>query len=248
MNATRLFRVAVGAFILFVPAVLLAAQKESKDVAAIRQTLESRYPKMKILDVTPAPIPSLYEVFTGGAIYYTDKSGNYLISGSLVDTRSKKDLTEDRVNERNAISFGSLPFDQAIKIVKGSGTRKLAVFTDPDCPYCRRLEEELKTVTDTTVYVFLFPLKQIHPNAEAHAKAIWCSNDRAEAWSQWMLEKKEPQATACAADPVNTVLELGEKLHVSGTPTLYFENGSRSAGAMSAKDLETRLVEAKKAS
>lgn len=248
MDATRLFRATVGALILLMPGLLAAEQKEPKEIASIRQTLESRYPKMKIVDVKPGPIPSLYEVFTGGSILYTDKTGDHLISGSLVDTRTKKDLTEDRVNERNAIHFDSLPFDQAIKIVKGTGARKLAVFTDPDCPYCRRLEEEMKTVTDTTMYVFLFPLKQIHPNAEKHAKAIWCSSDPAQAWNQWMLEKKEPEAATCAADPVDELLQLGVKLNVNGTPMLYFENGSRSAGAMSAKDLEARLVEAKKAS
>ena len=122
------------------------------------------------------------------------------------------------------------------------------MFTDPDCPYCRGLEEELKSVNDVTAYLFMFPLKQIHPNAERHAKAIWCSSDPAKTWTAWMLDKKEPEDKSCDRDPIAETLELGEKLNVSGTPTLYFEDGSRQTGGMRAADLDKRLDKAKKPS
>jgi thiol:disulfide interchange protein DsbC len=163
-----------------------------------------------------------------------------------VATRTQKNLTEARVNERNAIRFNSLPFDKAIKVVKGDGSRKLAVFTAPDCPYCERLVEEMKSVSNVTMYLFMFPLKQIHPNAERHAKAIWCSDDSSKSWTVWVLDRKEPADKTCQYDPVDATLQLGEKLHVNGTPTIYFEDGSRQAGAMKATDLETTMNEAKK--
>src|SRR6185369_18052904 len=162
-------------------------QAKSLDLAQPQKTLSERLPKSKIVDVRPAPLPGLYEVFTGGSMFYSDAKGDYVFEGSLIDTRTQKDLTEARVNERNVIRFDSLPFDKAIKVVKGDGSRKLAVFTDPDCPYCKRLEEEIKSVDNVTVYLFMFPLKQIHPNAERHAKAIWCSENSATAWTAWVL-------------------------------------------------------------
>jgi thiol:disulfide interchange protein DsbC len=120
------------------------------------------------------------------------------------------------------------------------------VFTDPDCPYCQRLEEELKSVSDVTMYLFMYPLKRIHPNAERHAKSIWCSEDSAKVWTAWVLDKKEPADQTCQNDPVDANLQLGEKLNVSGTPTLYFEDGSRETGSMDASDLEAKMTSAKK--
>jgi thiol:disulfide interchange protein DsbC len=218
------------------------------DVAAsITRTLESRYPKLKVLDVRAAPLPALYEVYTGTEILYTDKSGDYLFSGSLLDTRTKKDLTAEGVDARNAIDFATLPFDKAIKVVRGTGQRRLAIFTDPDCPYCQALEKEMKDVTDVTLYTFLFPLTQIHPNAERHARAIWCAEDRGQAWTAWMQEKKEPDPKPCDGAPIEELSALGEKLHIAGTPTLYFETGRRLSHGLSAADLEQSLNDNAKA-
>lgn len=248
MKPAYLFRSFVAAFIVLVPALVTGAQSKAsaKEIEALQKTLQERYPTMKIVDIQPAPVEGLYEVFTGTSIAYADKSGEYLLSGSLVQTSTKANLSRDRLNERNAIKFDTLPFDQAIKVVKGDGSRKLAIFTDPDCPYCKRLEEELKSVDNVTMYLFMFPLK-IHPQAERRAKAIWCSADRAQAWEQWVLEKKEPEGT-CTNDPVADTLTLAQKLNVNSTPTLYFENGSRESGALPAATLETRLAAAKKSS
>lgn len=211
------------------------------DTEAIKSTLTARFPKLQIVDVQPAPMPALYEVYTGREIYYTDKAGDFVIRGTLIDARTQEDLTSTRVDDRNHIDFNSLPFDRAIKIVKGNGSRKLAIFTDPDCLYCRKFEEELKSVSDVTTYVFLFPLK-IHPNADRHAKDIWCTNDKAGAWTAYMLEKKEPAAGTCTTDPIAEIARLATKLNISGTPTMYFATGERNTGGMSAEELRVKLT------
>jgi len=245
MDVSRAF-VALFAFILIsAPMSLLAEQGDQAEIESIRKTLQERFPKMTIVDVQRSRFLPLYEVFTGRQIYYTDGSADFLFRGVVVDTRDQRNVTEERVDERNAIDFGSLPFDRAVKIVRGDGTRKLAVFSDPDCPFCRKLEGELKSVSDVTLYIFLLPLPQIHPKAEVRAKAIWCARDRASAWTQYMLEKKEPQAAPCAEDPVASTRALAEKLNISGTPTLYFENGSRVGGAPNASEIEGRMMAAR---
>jgi thiol:disulfide interchange protein DsbC len=248
MDARRIFRpVAVaGAAVLLALPPLFAAQGGSPDLTQLQKTLAERLPKSKIVDIRAAPVPGLYEVFTGSSMIYSDATGNYILEGSLIDTRTKKDLTEGRLNERNAIRFDSLPLDKAITVIKGDGSRKLAVFTDPDCPYCKRLEEELKWVDNVTMYLFMLPLKEIHPNAERHAKSIWCSDDSATAWTAWVLDKKEPADKTCQNDPIDATLQLGEKLNVNGTPTLYFEDGSRAVGAMKAADLDAKMNEARR--
>lgn len=245
MKLAHLLRPLVAALVVLVPTLVTGASStaSAKELETLQKTLQERFPTMKIVDIKPSPVDGIYEVFMGTSVAYADKTGEYLLSGSLIQTSTKTNLTSERVNERNAIKFDTLPFDQAIKMVKGDGSRKLAIFTDPDCPFCKKLEEELKSVNNVTVYVFLFPLK-IHPQAERRSKAIWCSADRAQAWTQWVLEQKEPEGS-CADDPISSTLALGQKLNVSGTPTLYFEDGKRAVGAIPAATLETTMTAAK---
>lgn len=232
--------VALAALVFAAQAAARTGQTDDAVTTSIVRTLESRYPKLKVLDVRPAPLPGLYEVFTGSDLFYTDKTGDYLLP-QLIDTRTKKELSAEQLDVRNAIDFNTLPFDKAIKVVRGTGARKLAIFTDPDCPYCQALEKEMKDIPDVTLYTFLFPLTRIHPNAERHARAIWCSADRAQAWTVWMHDKKEPKEKTCDDVPIEAVSALAEKLHISGTPTLYFETGSRISHGLSAADLEQSL-------
>lgn len=231
---------ALAVFVFAAQASARTGQTDDAVTASIVRTLESRYPKLKVLDVRPAPMLSLYEVFTGTEVFYTDKAGDYLVP-QLIDTRTKKDLASEQVDIRNSIDFNTLPFDKAIKIVRGTGSRKLAIFTDPDCPYCQALEKEMKDVTDVTIYTFLFPLTRIHPNAERHARAIWCSADRAQAWTVWMQDRKEPEEKTCDGVPIEALSALGEKLHIPGTPTLYFETGRRVSHGLSVAELEQTL-------
>jgi thiol:disulfide interchange protein DsbC len=224
----------------------LAADSKPDTAATIKQNLESRFPGAHVVEVQPSAMPGLYEIYMGDQIVYTDASADYLLMGPLVDTQTRQNLTEERMNERGKIDFHTLPFDQAIKIVKGNGSRQFAVFSDPDCPFCQQLEQSLLSVNDVTMYVFLFPIASLHPQATAKAHAIWCSSDRVQAWNHWMHEKKLPPAgtTACKDDPINALQKLGDKLRVNSTPTLFFADGRRVAGSMPTPELEKLLAAA----
>jgi len=213
--------------------------------ATIKRTIEARYPGSHVLDVQPSAVPGLYELFMGDQILYSDATGDYLLVGSMVDTQTKQNLTEARLNDHGKINFGVLPLERAIKIVKGNGSRKFAVFSDPDCPFCQELEKTLLSVTDITMYVFLFPIASLHPQAPAKAHAIWCAADRQQAWNQWMHEKKLPPAKTCSGDPIDALQKLADTLHINSTPTLFFANGRRVAGAIPAAELEKNLASSK---
>lgn len=206
---------------------------------SIKRTLQERLSGVRVLDVIPTGIAGLYEVYTSDGIVYSDARGDHVFVGNLVDTRTRRSVTSDRTDARNSIDFATLPFERAIRIVRGSGTRKLAVFADPDCPYCQKLERELAGLGDATIYIFLFPLDDLHPEARAKSRAIWCAPDRAQAWTRWMFEQVLPeQADACAGDPVAELATLAGTLGIRSTPTLFLESGRRIAGVMSQDELE----------
>jgi thiol:disulfide interchange protein DsbC len=219
-----------------------AAPSKTDVATTIRRNIEARFPGSHILDVQPSAVPGLYELFMGDQIVYSDAAGDYLIVGSMVDTQTKENLTEARLNDHGKIDFSVLPLDRAIKIVKGNGSRKFAVFSDPDCPFCLQLEKTLLSVTDITMYVFLYPIASLHPQAPAKAHAIWCAADRAQAWTQWMHEKKLPPAKTCSGDPIDALQKLGDTLHINSTPTLFFSDGRRIAGAIPGAELEKHLA------
>jgi thiol:disulfide interchange protein DsbC len=228
--------------------VLAATCVASEDpaFATIRAALEKRFPEVMVMDVKATPMAGLYEVYSGENIAYTDAKGDFLIIGSLLDTRTKQNLTADSMDERNAIDFGSLPFARAIKIVKGSGQRQLAVFSDPECPYCLKLEGELKKVTDVTIYTFLYPLEDLHPGASAKALAIWCAPDPAQVWSSWMSEQRvSPPLRTCEGSPIEELQDLGKKLGIESTPTLFAADGRRVSGTTTAEHIEELLNAAK---
>jgi len=224
------------------PSVGRAATEKSDVATTLRQTIESRYPGTHVLDVQPSAIPGLYEIFTGDQIVYSDPSGDYLVIGNIVDTQTRENLTEARLNEHGKIDFNTLPFAKAIKIVKGNGNRTFAVFSDPDCPFCQELEKTLLSVNDITMYVFLFPIASLHPQAPMKAHAIWCAADRTQAWNQWMHEKKLPAARSCPGDPIDALQKLGETLRINSTPTMFFADGRRVSGALPQPDLEKLLA------
>jgi thiol:disulfide interchange protein DsbC len=241
----------LAAFLLSPRAAAAAGSAEVKPdvVATIKQVIESRYPGTHVLDVKPSAMPGLYEIYLGNELVYVDASGDYLVGGPLVDTQTHQNLTEARLNDYGKVDFNTLPLDRAIKVVKGNGSRQFAVFSDPDCPFCQELEKTLLNVTDYTMYVFLFPIATLHPQATAKAHAIWCAQDRAQAWSQWMHAKKIPGdggKTTCAGDPVAELQKLGDRLHINSTPTLFFASGKRVAGALPLEDLQRMLGTGKK--
>lgn len=236
---TRERPIAWGTILTLLAAARLASADADAELrATIERTLKERLPELAIVDIASARIPGLYEVFTGGEVAYTDRTGDHLFIGRLVDTRTRANLSAESVQARMAVELDSLPLDRAIKLVKGDGRRRLVVFADPDCPYCRRFEQALQAVNDVTVYTFLYPLEALHPEAPARARSIWCASDALRAWQDWMLEQKEPAEVTCAGDPIAELQALGRKLRIDGTPTLFLPNGRRIASALTAAQLE----------
>ncbi len=215
-------------------------------VAKIRATLHQRIPELKIEGIHKGPLPGLYELNTGAELLYSNDTGTLIFAGRVIDSQSRQDLTSERWNALNAIDFNALPLDQAIKTVRGDGSRKLAVFADPLCPYCKQLEEQMQGITNITVYTFLYPIETIHPGASVKAVEIWCSKERSAAWSKWMLQKVEPGDTRCKGAPIEPLQKLGEKLHVDSTPTMFTADGRRIRGAMKHNEIEQLLAQAHK--
>lgn len=214
--------------------------------AVIRKNLGERVPQLKPIDeVNKTGIPGIYELRVSGTdIYYTDAQGNYLIQGSLIDTKQRRNLTEERIDKLTAVKFDSLPFKDAFVIVRGKGERKIAVFEDPNCGYCKRFERDLQKVDNVTVYMFLYPI--LGPDSTEKSKTIWCAKDRAKTWQDWMVrEQALPQGGTCDASALDRNVELGRAHKITGTPTLFFTNGTRVPGAIDNKQIEKLLAEAK---
>jgi thiol:disulfide interchange protein DsbC len=216
------------------------------DEASLRKALEAAYPKMHADSIVKTPYAGLYEIFIGGQLVYSDENLNFMIvEGRLIDPKNKRDISSERLQDLTKIDFSALPLEQAIKVVKGNGSRKLVVFSDPDCPFCKRLEQkELSNINDVTIYTFLFPLENLHPDAENKAKAIWCAPDKSKAWTDWVLNSQLPKTSASCDTPLDKTAILGRNLNVVSTPTLFFANGKRMLGAQPYQDIEKGLVAA----
>lgn len=215
----------------------------------IRRAIEPKLNGAKIEAVQPSQIPGLMEVRfrtpQGVQILYTDPKGENIVQGEIFDAKTGRNLTDERISKLTAIKFESLPFNQAVKIVRGNGKRAVAMFSDPYCPACQSFEQTLQQVDDMTLYVFMFPV--IRPERMDESKSVWCSSDRAKAWLDLALRKKLPTQATCD-NPVESIVALGQSIGVRATPTLFFENGERQQGGMSAKDLQARLDNAAKES
>lgn len=221
------------------------------DVAEVKKAIAEKLPKLNTegMTVTKTGVLGLYEVFADGQLFYTDEGAHYLFLGDIVDTKNMKSMTEERVRTLTAIKFDSLPLDLAIKQVKGNGKRKIAIFSDPDCPYCKRLESTLNKVTDITTYTFLYPILALHPNAGERAKAVWCASDRRKAWDDYMQRDLAPEAKGgCDSTALDTIAALGQKHKINGTPTLVFADGQVIPGAVPAEQLEKLLNKAEERS
>lgn len=209
--------------------------------ARVKDTLQKNYPQIgKIEKVNKANVLGLYEVVTQDQLFYTDEKAQYLINGNIYELKTMRNLTEERARQLFAVDFNALPFELAIKRVKGDGRRKMAYFTDPNCGYCKKLEHELKNLDNVTLYLFLYPLFQ---GSGEKVKAVWCSKDQIKAWDDLMLNNVQPLAGTCDA-PSAKVLELGRKLNLSGTPALIFADGVLVPGYVPAPDMEKALNEA----
>jgi thiol:disulfide interchange protein DsbC len=245
MNGNTMKMIKTGLVAALLAAGLGASLGVQAQEAAIRKNLTERVPQLQAIDeITKSAMPGLYEVrYNGTDILYTDAEGNYLIQGSLIDTRQKRNLTEERIDKLTAVAFDSLPLKDAFTIVRGNGKRKLAVFEDPNCGYCKRFERDLQKVDNVTVYMFLYPI--LSADSTAKSRNIWCAKDRAAAWMDWMVRDQVPVAATCDSTALNRNIEFGKKHKITGTPTLVFADGSRVPGAINAQQVEKFLAEAR---
>ncbi len=237
----KLFKTALVASLIALTALGTAMGQE----AAIRKNLAERLSSFaKIDEISKTPMNGLYEVRVNESdIFYTDAEGNFLIQGNLIDTRAKRNLTEERVEKLNAIDFAALPLKDAFTIVRGNGKRKMAVFEDPNCGYCKRFERDLQKVDDVTIYMFLYPI--LSADSTEKTKNLWCAKDRAKTWQDVMVRDQPVPKASCDATAIDRNVAFGKKHKITGTPTVFFVNGSRVPGAISAQQVEKLLTEAK---
>jgi thiol:disulfide interchange protein DsbC len=232
---------------IFTLAALALAWSAMAQEAVIRKALNERLPQLTGIDeITKSPMPGLFEVRVNGSeIYYSDAQGNYLIQGNIIDTKQRRNLTEERIDKLTAVKFDELPFKDAFTIVRGNGQRKLAIFEDPNCGYCKRFERDLQKVDNVTVYLFLYPI--LGPDSTDKSKVVWCAKDPGQTWQDWMVHQRALPTTTPTCDTGALVrnVEAGRNFKISGTPTLIFIDGSRVPGAIDAKQIEKHLADAK---
>lgn len=214
------------------------------DEADIKKAMEARL-GTKVESVAKSGYLGLYEVYADGAIFYTDdKVSAIVVGGQMIDAKSMKNVTDERMKKLTAIRFSDLPLDRAIKQVRGDGKRVLATFEDPNCGYCKRLAKELQKLDNVTVYVFLYPI--LSEDSVRKSKQIWCSADRSRAWNDWMIDGKAPSGREdCDTAAVTKNQEFGRKLNISGTPTIFFADGERVPGAVPLARIEQKLNQVK---
>jgi thiol:disulfide interchange protein DsbC len=220
-----------------------AAPLDQSDAGKVKSELVKKFPELRDAQLRRVAYGGLYEiVINGSEIFYTDDKVSYLLLGGIVDANSRENITDARVKQLTAIRWEDLPLNDAVKIVRGTGARKMAVFSDPFCGYCKRLENDLLNIKDVTIYTFLLPI--ISPNSRPVSEQVWCSKDRGEAWLNLMLKGQQPAAVAKCDTPIEKNLAFGSKYKITGTPIMIFENGERAPGALPAAQIESELLKA----
>jgi thiol:disulfide interchange protein DsbC len=216
----------------------------SADEADVKRIMEGKL-GTKVESVTKAGYLGLYEVYADGTIFYTDeKVTAFIAQGPLIDAKTMKNVTQERMNKLTAIKFSDLPLDRAIKHVRGDGKRVLVTFEDPNCGYCKKLAKDLLKLDNSTVYVFLYPI--LSEDSVRKSKQIWCASDRAKAWNDWMVDGKAlPSKDDCDTSAISKNQEFGRKLNITGTPTMFFGNGERVPGALPLDKIEAKMAQIK---
>ena len=223
--------------------VVVSAQTPQE--AAIKKLVEPRLGEgVKVDSVTKTPYAGLFEVRIGSEILYTDEKAQYIFVGNIIDAQNQTNYTKARTDDLSKIKFADLPFDSALKMVKGDGKRVIAIFEDPNCGYCKRFRKTLQGMDNITVYTFMYNI--LTEDSAVKSKNIWCSADKNKAWDEWMINgKAAPTAAANCANPNEKISALGQKFRISGTPTIFFTDGSRLPGAVDVKALETKWASIK---
>jgi len=215
------------------------------DEAALRKAIQPHFADSKIESVKKTNYLGLYEVVVGDEVFYTDAKADYFFFGHVIDTKTRMSMTNERIQEIKAarrVPLDSLPLQSAIKIVKGDGKRRVAIFTDPNCPYCKQLEKELLNVTNVTIYTLLYPVLK---GSMELSKKIWCSDNQIKAWDDFMLKDVAPSSKDCET-PLDALVKSGRENKVNGTPTLIFADGSVVGGMIPATAIEEKLESASK--
>lgn len=224
--------------VLMLSCLLLFAGLAAANEAAVKTLILAKFPQAKIESVIKTAYGGLYEVYMDGRIHYTDEKMSFLMVGELIDTKTSLNVTEQRFRKLTALNLKEMPpLDMAIKRVKGDGRRQLIVFSDPMCPYCRRIEQEFNKLNNVTIYLFPYPIEKRFPGTTELSKAIWCSPDRAKAWDEWMLKGQRPTVKGSCSNPVDEIDRIGGKLGIGVTPTVIFSDGAPMNGLVSAADM-----------
>jgi thiol:disulfide interchange protein DsbC len=206
----------------------------------VRKRMDTFIGEPAVESVTKTPYGALYEVvLKNGQLIYTDEMATFILDGSLIDTAERRDVTKARLNQLSAIDFSTLPLDQAFKVVRGKGSRVIATFEDPNCGYCKRLGKDIAQMDDVTVYTFLYPI--LSEDSVVKSNNIWCSKDKGKAWTDWVVEGKVPPDATCDVSTIVRNVELGQKLRISGTPTIFLSDGTRIGGYVQPAELERAL-------
>lgn len=213
-----------------------------KAETGVKQEVEKKFPEVKVERVTKTSYAGLYEVFAGNEIFYTDDKVTFLMLGKVVDAQTRTDVTETRLAKLTAIKFDDLPLNKSIKLVRGTGARRMAIFEDPNCGYCKKFELDLNQLENVTAYIFPYPI--LAPDSMDKAKAIWCSSDQLKAWQDQMLRGQLTAAKGTCETPIDQLVALGQKLRVTGIPTTFFEDGERISGALPKATIEAKLIAA----
>ena len=209
--------------------------------ANLKKNLAERLPSLpKIEEIIKTPMPGVFEVrVQGNELFYTDAKGDFLIQGVLIDTKQKRNLTEERTDKLSAVAFDNIPLKFAFTQVKGNGKRKLVVFADPNCGYCKRFEKDLQKIDNVTIYHMMYPV--LGEDSKTKSRNIACAKDRVKTWNDWMLQGVTPPAVACDNHNIDAIVEFGKKHRINGTPTLFVADGTRVPGAIDAAQVETLL-------
>ncbi|UGQ29874.1 DsbC family protein [Acinetobacter calcoaceticus] len=212
----------------------LTASLSFANVDSVRENIKKQYPNLKISNIQKTEMQGLYSANLDQQIIYVGEDGQHMFVGSMIRLKDQKNLTKDLVLGQNSIDWNQLPLKDAIKTVKGSGQHVLAVFSDPNCPYCKQLEPELDKLKDVTIYTFIYPLK---PQSIVVSRQVWCAPNQSYSWKKLIQQGVRPTVASCA-NPIDRNLELGKKLGFNGTPTLIFANGFKLVGARSAEEIQ----------
>jgi thiol:disulfide interchange protein DsbC len=232
----NLKHVSIGLLILGMASSVFALNEKQ-----IRTEIQKRLgTSANVRNVTPSPIPGLFEVQVNNEIFYTDSNAKYLIQGEMVELASGNNLTTKRQEDINRIKWSDLPQAQAFKVVRGNGSRQIAVFSDPNCGYCKRLEKTLQQLDNVTIYNYLIPI--LSADSALKSKQIWCAADQQKVWNDWMLNNLGPSGKSDCANPIDRNLTLAKNYGINGTPTIFFTDGSRFPGAVQLADIEKKLA------